>query len=109
MSRQIALAIVLGLGASSFAINVVRAETAEEQQACTNDAFQFCQNAIPDRDRVFNCLMTNRSQISPACRSAMAPYLPVEAKHQASAPSPVRQKTAEKTTKLKGPLNITPH
>jgi hypothetical protein len=109
MSKQIALAIVLALGASSFATNLARAETAEEQQACTNDAFQFCQNAIPDRDRVFNCLMTNRSQISPACRSAMAPYLPVEVKRQAAAPPPVRQKTAEKTTKLKGPLNITPH
>jgi hypothetical protein len=107
MDKQIALAIVLALGAISLATNVARAETAEEQQACTNDAFQFCQNVIPDRDRVFKCLMTNRSQISPACRSAMAPYLPVEVKRQASAP--VREKTAEKTTKIKGPLNIMPH
>ena len=64
MDKQIALAIVLALGAISLATNVARAETAEEQQACTNDAFQFCQNAIPDRERVFKCLMTNRSQIS---------------------------------------------
>ena len=107
MSKHIAVAIVLALGAAGVAINVVRAETAEEQQACTNDAFQFCQNVIPDRDRVFNCLVSYRTQISSACRAAMAPYLPVEAKRQAAVP--VREKTAEKTTKSKGPLNITPH
>lgn len=103
MSKQIAFAIFLALGAATFgASNAVRAETAEEQQACTNDAFQFCQNAIPDRSRVFNCLAGNRERISPACRTAMAPYLPVEAKRQAAAPA------HEKALKTKGPLNIAP-
>ena len=59
MKKQIALAIVLALGASTVAL----AETAEEQQACTNDAFQFCQNFIPDRNRVFSCLLENLSLI----------------------------------------------
>jgi hypothetical protein len=32
---------------------VAHAQTPEGRQACMNDAFQFCQDAIPDRERVF--------------------------------------------------------
>ena len=103
MSKQIARAILLALGAANLGtINAVQAQTPEEQQACTNDAFQFCQNAIPDREKVFLCLASNRQQISSACRAAITPYLPVEAKRQASAPA--HEKAAKK-----GPLNIAPH
>jgi hypothetical protein len=103
MSKQIARAILLALSAANLgAVNAVQAQTPEEQQACTNDAFQFCQNAIPDRDKVFLCLASNRQQTSPACRAAITPYLPVEAKRQASAPA--HEKAAKK-----GPLNIAPH
>ncbi len=102
MSKHVALAIILALGATSLA----RAESAEDQQACTNDAFQFCQAYIPDRDRVFSCLLANRHQISPACQTVMAPYAPAEPKPQkASLPTRPSQKTA----KTKGPLNIAPH
>ncbi|HEY3642763.1 MAG TPA: cysteine rich repeat-containing protein [Xanthobacteraceae bacterium] len=101
MGKQIALAIVLALGAGTVAF----AETAEEQQACTNDAFQFCQNFIPDRNQVFTCLVNNRHQISAACHTVMAPYLPAEPvaalkKQPASAPR-------ERNAKSKGPLNLT--
>ena len=65
MRKQIALAIVLALGAGTVAL----AATPEAEQACTNDAFQFCQNFIPDRNRVFSCLVENRRQISVACRT----------------------------------------
>jgi hypothetical protein len=103
MSKQIALAILLAVGAADLGtISAARAETPEEQQACTNDAFQFCQNEIPDRNKVFLCLASNRQQISPPCRAAITPYLPVEAKRQASAPA--HEKAAKK-----GPLNIAPH
>ena len=72
MSKHIALAILLALGAANLGvIDTAWAETPEEQQACTNDAFQFCQNAIPDRDKVFTCLASNRSQISSACRAVI--------------------------------------
>ena len=104
MSKHIALAILLALGAANLGtIGAARAETPEEQQACTNDAFQFCQNAIPDRDKVFTCLASNRTQISSACRAVITPYLAGEAKRQAAAPA------REKTAKGKGPLNIAPH
>jgi hypothetical protein len=101
MRKQIALGIVLALGAGTVAL----AETAEEQQACTNDAFQFCQNFIPDRSRVFNCLASNKDRISAACHTAMAPYLPAEpvvALKKQPAPH-------EQSAKSKGPLNLAPH
>ena len=100
MKKQIALAIVVALGAST----AVLAETAEEQQACTNDAFQFCQNFIPDRNRVFTCLVSNKDHISAACHTAMAPYLPAEPVVALKKPSPQHEPSA----KGKGPLNLTP-
>jgi hypothetical protein len=105
MKKQIALTIVLALGAGTAAL----AATPEEEQACTNDAFQFCQNYIPDRNQVFTCLLNNRNQISPACHVVMAPYFPPEPvvalKKPAAAPAPSRDKNA----KPKAPLNLTPH
>ena len=104
IARQIALAILLALGASTVAL----AESQEEQQACTNDAFQLCQNFIPDRTQVFTCLVNNRNQLSVACHTVMTPYFPPEpaALKKQLAPGPAsRDKTAAKT---KGPLNLTP-
>jgi hypothetical protein len=104
MKKQIMLAIFLALGAGGVAL----AETAEEQQACTNDAFQFCQNFIPDRNRVFTCLVENHNQLSAPCHVVMAPYLPAEpvvALRKPAAPAP-HDKNAAKT---KAPLNLTPH
>ena len=102
MRKQIALAIVLALGAGTVAL----AATPEEEQACTNDAFQFCQNFIPDRNRVFSCLVESRNQLSVACHTVMVPYLPPEpvvALKKPSAPAP-----RDKNAKSKGPLNLTP-
>ena len=42
-----------------------------EQNACMNDAFNVCGQAIPDRDRVAACLAKNIRRISPACRTVM--------------------------------------
>ena len=52
------------------------AETLEEKHACVSDAFQFCSSAIPNRDRVFSCLVANEVVISLACHSIIAPYVP---------------------------------
>jgi hypothetical protein len=104
MKKQIVLAIVLALGAGEVAL----AETAEEQQACTNDAFQLCQNFIPDRTRVFTCLVENKNQLSAPCHVVMAPYLPAEpvvALRKPSAPTPHDKGAA----KSKAPLSLTPH
>lgn len=109
---------VLALGS----IGGAAAQTQDEQQACTNDAFQFCQMAIPDRNRVFQCLVDNRSSLSPACHSVMAQYLPADPvpvratktkKPAAPAAKDPTKDTTKGTTKTTtaargGPLNITP-
>jgi hypothetical protein len=59
-----------------------QAYTAEEQQACSNDAFRLCSAEIPDVDRVTVCMIRNKSRLSPGCRVFFRPgpeVLPVEA------------------------------
>jgi hypothetical protein len=104
MKKQIALAVVFALSASGVAL----ATSQEEEQACTNDAFQFCQNFIPDRNRVFTCLVGARDQISAACHTVLAPYLPADPVVTAASVKkpPAPQKPAAKS---KAPLSLTPH
>jgi hypothetical protein len=45
-----------------------RAYTAEEQQACSDDAFRLCSAEIPDVDRITVCMIRNKSRLSPGCR-----------------------------------------
>jgi hypothetical protein len=104
MNKRTAIALLMALSASTAAL----AETQEEQQACTNDAFQFCQNAIPDRDRVFACLAEHKHVISPLCQTAMAPYLPAEpVVKKVAVQKPVAHKTTAKNKP--GPLVLAPH
>ena len=49
------------------------AYTAEEQQACSGDAFRLCSAEIPDVDRVTVCMVRNKSQLSPGCRVFFRP------------------------------------
>ena len=44
------------------------AETEAERQACTNDAQTHCADEIPDRERVYACLVQKVAQLSPACK-----------------------------------------
>jgi len=99
MNKRIAMLMLLALSAPAGAL----AQSQDEQQACTNDAFQFCQYAIPDRSRVFACLAENRRAISPACRQVMAQYLPPEP----AAPAP-KKPAPKKAASKKGPLQLTP-
>jgi hypothetical protein len=50
-----------------------RAYTAEEQQACSGDAFRLCSAEIPDVDRVTVCMIRNKSRLSPGCRVFFRP------------------------------------
>jgi hypothetical protein len=64
------VAAVLGLcGAQALAQS-----QAEGQQACGNDAFALCQDAIPDTNRIAACLRKNFSHVSAPCRQYMASY-----------------------------------
>ena len=60
------------LPAIAFLVSVgpaaAQSYTAEQQQACTGDAFRLCSSDIPDVDRITVCMIRNKSQLSPACR-----------------------------------------
>lgn len=49
------------------------AYTAEEQQACSGDAFRLCSAEIPDVDRVTVCMIRNKARLSPGCRAFFRP------------------------------------
>jgi hypothetical protein len=95
---------------------VAAAETPEQHQACMDDAFQFCSDAMPDRERVFACLAEKRNVISPLCREGMAAFLPPEPPPAAQRASKVpsrtkakpRTKTKPGTKKARAPLSLTP-
>jgi hypothetical protein len=65
MSRA-CLMLAMALSASLLS-GTAHAYTAEQQQACTPDAFRLCGDAVPDVDRVTACMIRNRSQLSPPC------------------------------------------
>lgn len=46
----------------------------EDQAACMNDAMTVCSQFIPDRERVANCLISNSSRVSEACRVALTHF-----------------------------------
>lgn len=62
-----ALLFATGL-AAALASGESHAYTAEQQQACSPDAFRLCSSEIPDVDRVTACMVRNKSQLSPQCR-----------------------------------------
>jgi hypothetical protein len=76
---KIARALVIVLRAAWILTTTsASAETLEEKQACIADAFQFCSGAIPDRDRVFTCLIANKEVISEACHAVITHYAPAD-------------------------------
>jgi hypothetical protein len=98
MNKQVLLAVALTLGLIPAAFGQ---SEQEQQEACMDDAFKFCGQAIPDRQKVFYCLLENRHSIAPRCQTMIAPYAPPEP--TASTKKPRRPKSAKK-----GPVNITP-
>jgi hypothetical protein len=70
--------LVLIVAAVLTATTVALAESEEGRQACMQDAFKFCSDAIPDRERVFQCLASHQDVLSAACHANMAPALAAE-------------------------------
>jgi hypothetical protein len=65
--------IKLSLFAVALVFLAVPAEaqpTPEQRQACEQDAYRLCQDAIPDEQRVRQCLVRNMRRLNPTCRSA---------------------------------------
>jgi hypothetical protein len=46
-------------------------EMQQQQQACGNDVYTLCNDAIPDRDRITACLKKHWKDISADCKSTM--------------------------------------
>ncbi|MGC2780863.1 MAG: hypothetical protein WA418_35035 [Bradyrhizobium sp.] len=65
------------LGAALPAVALVPvsayAYTAEQEQACTGDAFRLCSSDIPDVDRVTACMVRRKAELSPPCRVQFGP------------------------------------
>jgi len=67
------LALAVALTALSTA---AVAQSAEDQQACMNDAFRVCSATIPDRTRTIACMVQHKAELSQACQMVMAKYAP---------------------------------
>ena len=48
------------------------AESPDAKQACTNDANTYCPDDVPDREKVYACLIKNVNQLSPACKKIIS-------------------------------------
>jgi hypothetical protein len=81
--NRMTLAVALALATFSTA---AVAQTAQEQQACMNDAFRVCSATIPDRTRTVACMVQHKAELSTACQVVMAKYAPAE-------PAPVQMAT----------------
>jgi hypothetical protein len=69
MFRRTVLAFALLSATTTFGAAV---ETPEARQACTNDANVHCPDEIPDRERVYACLVRNVNQLSPPCKKIIS-------------------------------------
>ena len=62
--------------------------TQEQQQLCTGDAMRLCSSEIPDIPRITACMVRNKSQVSPGCRTLM------DREHAAAAAARKREASA---------------
>jgi hypothetical protein len=98
--------LVLVVAAILAATTVALAESEEGRQACMQDAFKFCSDAIPYRERVFQCLASHRDVISALCRTQMVPspaaeqqakeQHPAETKHASHKPKAAKRVVVER-------------
>jgi len=47
-------------------------DQAAAQQACGNDVYRLCQQAVPDQKRITACMQKNLKKVSEPCRQFMA-------------------------------------
>ncbi len=85
--NRIILAAALTLLSAGAAI----AQSAEEQNACMNDAFRVCSATIPDKTRTIACMVQNKAKLSTACQMVMDKYSPANntaTAYASTAPAP---------------------
>ena len=62
--------IAVALAFAFFAVPAEAQPTPAQRDACQQDAFRLCNDAIPDEQRVRQCLVRNMRRLNPTCRSA---------------------------------------
>lgn len=75
--------LAMGLTIAMFvlpSIGHAQSEEADQKQACMGDAFRYCASSIPDRQLVGRCLVSNRDQLTQACRTMIDGGKPARAK-----------------------------
>jgi len=82
MSVRVALAAAIALMGVVSVSQIVRAETAEEREACTRDAFKHCNEFISmfNSDGVYHCLVKHRYRLNDVCRRAITASLKTSTK-----------------------------
>ncbi len=105
------VAMLTMLAAASLLPATASAYTAEQQQACTGDAFRFCSAEIPNIDRITACMVRHRAELSPACRaqfpggSASGPGLGMAAADSSVTDNVKRRPTSWRMRKLRRPVD----
>jgi hypothetical protein len=66
--RKLLVAFVFAV----FSLPTQAQPTPAQRQACEQDAYRLCERAIPDENRVRQCLIANMRRLNPTCRSAFA-------------------------------------
>jgi hypothetical protein len=61
---------LIALALASLALPAEAQPTPAQRQACEQDAYRLCSEAIPDEQRVRQCLVRNMRRLNPTCRSA---------------------------------------
>ena len=62
---------LIALALAFFAAAPAEAQpTPAQRQACEQDAYRLCSEAIPDEQRVRQCLVRNMKRLNPTCRAA---------------------------------------
>lgn len=58
------------------------AETEAERRACTGDAQTHCFDEIPDRDKVYACLVEKVNLLTPACKKIISDSIVTNKSHK---------------------------
>ena len=69
--RNAGIALAFAASFSAFSSTASFAYSSEAQAQCTGDAFRLCSSEIPNIPKITACMIKNRSQLSPGCRSVM--------------------------------------
>lgn len=89
--------LLAALSLWAVATPVLAQGTQAQRAACSPDAFRLCASHIPDVGAITACLRSERSRLSPACRTAMdeaAPSTRTAESAPAAAPAAARARLA---------------